>query len=201
MRRLAAIVLVTLLVACAPGLSPRKPLDQQPIGTGVLGGPAATLPTVATSSSKSPASEPATPAAGGSSEPATPEKPSGASPAGGTVAELCPPKGQRFDLSRLATKSGCKGQAKARSKQLDDLRGNEQLLASMQAAAPEREELVYRLAQGYAALECSLATACTKTRDAKATPDEMPLVEVKKKTEEYCASMKSDFPKSKRHCP
>ena len=200
MRRLAATALVTSFVACAPGLSPRKPLDQQPIGTGVLGGPSATRPTSAPSQSADSAA-PSTTAAGSSSEPEKPAASASPPAAAGTVADLCPPKGQRFDLSRLAAKSGCKGQTKTRSKQLDDIRGNEQLLASMQSNAPEREELVYRLAQGYGALECSLATACTKTRGEKTTPDEMPLVDVKKKTEEYCSTLKSEFPKSKRHCP
>lgn len=101
----------------------------------------------------------------------------------------------------MASKSGCKTTVKSRSKHLADLRSNEQLLASMQANAPEREELVFRLAQGYAVLECSLASACAKARDANATPDEIPLSEAKKKTEDYCSTMKSDFPKSKRHCP
>lgn len=71
----------------------------------------------------------------------------------------------------------------------------------MQTNAPEREELVFRLAQAYAFLECSLAAACAKSRDASAAPDEISLAEAKKKTEEYCASLKSDFPKSKRRCP
>jgi len=71
----------------------------------------------------------------------------------------------------------------------------------MQANAPEREELVFKLAQGYAILECSLAAACTKSRSESVTSEEIPLTEAKKKTEEYCSTLKSDFPKSKRHCP
>jgi hypothetical protein len=82
-----------------------------------------------------------------------------------------------------------------------DLRSNEQLLASMQPNAPEREDMVFRLAQGYAVLECSIASACTKSRDSNATPDEISLADAKKKTDDYCSMMKSEFPKSKRHCP
>lgn len=198
MRRFAASAMFSLVVACAPGLSERKPLAQQPIGTGVVGGPIATLPTAAASPSSS---DPGTSAASTSTEPATPTAATSSSGTAGTVADLCPPKGQRPDLSRLAAKSGCKTTLKSRSSHLSDLRGNEQLLASMQGNAPEREELVFRLAQGYAALECSLATACTKSRDSKASSDEIPTTEAKKKTDEFCSTLKSDFPKSKRHCP
>ena len=199
MRRLAAPAMFSLVVACAPGLSEHKPLAQQPIGTGVVGGPIATLPTEAAPSSSS---DSGTAAAPTTTEPATPaSSPSAACSAAGTVAELCPPKGQKPDLSRLAAKSGCKTAVKSRSSHLTDLRSNEQLLASMQANAPEREELVFRLAQGYAALECSLATACAKARDSKTGEGEIPITEAKKKTDDYCATMKSDFPKSKRHCP
>lgn len=117
------------------------------------------------------------------------------------MADLCPPKGQKPDLSRLAMKGGCKNQGRLRPRQLIELRSNEQLLASMQPNQPEREELVAKLAVGYAQLECSIAAACAKSRDANATPDEITLVEAKKKTDDYCSTLKSDFPKSKRHCP
>lgn len=199
MRGHAGIALMTLLAACTPGLAARKPLDQQPLGTGVPGGPSATLPTTAAAPSSS---DPATPSASTGSEPSSSSSPAsgGATAAAGTIAELCPPKGQKADLSRFAAKTSCKA-PKPRARQLADLRSNEQLLASMQANAPEREELVFRLAQGYAFFECSLAAACAKSRDASATPDEISLAEAKKKTDDYCSSLKSDFPKSKRHCP
>jgi hypothetical protein len=71
----------------------------------------------------------------------------------------------------------------------------------MQSSAPDREDMLVRLAVGYAQLECSIAGACAKTRDANATPDEITVVEAKKKTEDYCTMLKSDFPKSKRQCP
>jgi hypothetical protein len=198
MRRFATCAMFSLVVACAPGLSERKPLDHQPIGTGVLGGPSAPLPTTAPSPSTS---DPGASSTSTTTEPVAASPSAAPSGASGTVADLCPPKGQKPDLSRLAAKSGCKSAVKSRSTHLSDLRSNEQLLASMQSNAPEREELVFRLAQGYAALECSLASACGKARDAKVGSDEIPLTEAKKKTDDFCSTMKSDFPKSKRHCP
>jgi hypothetical protein len=190
--------MISLVVACTPGLAARKPLDQQPIGTGVPGGPSATLPTTAAA----PSSFDAAPLPSMTSEAGAPSTASSGAATGApsTIAPLCPPKGQKPDLSRFAAKSGCKA-PKPRSKQLAELRSNEQLLASMQANAPEREELVFRLAQGYAILECTLAAACAKSRDASATPDEISLADLKQKTDEYCATIRSDFPKSKRHCP
>jgi hypothetical protein len=194
MRRRVTAALISSLVACGGTLTAREPLPQEPIGTGVPGGPSATLPT----SGPTPGDPASTAGAGTATEPAAGSG-SSATPAP-TVADLCPPKGQKPELSRFGVKSSCKA-AKPRSKQLSDLRSNEQLLASMQPNAPEREELVFRLAQGYALLECSIASACAKSRDASTSPDEIPLAEAKRKTDDYCATMRSDFPKSKRRCP
>lgn len=199
---LAIIALIALVVACNT-IPARQPLAQQPIGTGVPGGPSATPAMSAPTSASEPSpSATANPTANPTSEPAQATG-SSSSPPGppSTVADLCPPKGQKPDISRLAAKGGCKNQGKQRSRQLAELRSNEQLLASMQPNAPEREELVAKLAVGYAQLECSIAAACAKSRDANATPDEITVVEAKKKTDDFCSTLKSEFPKSKRQCP
>jgi hypothetical protein len=198
MVRRCAHAIFAVVTACSSP-SARRPLAQEPIGTGVPGGPVASLPTSTTTSTSSP--EPAS-TSNAKAEPA-PSTTSSSSPSGSapsTVGDLCPPKGHKPDLSRLSTRTGCKN-VKQRPRQLADLRSTEQLLASMQPSAPEREEMVVRLAVGYAQLECSIAAACAKARDTNATPDEITIVEAKKKTDEYCSMLKSDFPKSKRQCP
>lgn len=85
---------------------------------------------------------------------------------------------------------------------LSDIRNNEQLLASTLPNTPDRELALFKIAQGYSQLECSLAAACATTaRETAALPEDMTIAEARKRTEQHCATLKGEFPKSKRQCP
>jgi len=200
MLRRVRTVLVIALLSCGGPPTDRKPLAQESIGTNTGVPPSTSTPV------DSDASAPPTPSSTSATNDPTPQSPPdppdpSAPPS--KVADLCGPKGKKPDFSRLAAKGGCKEKRPARSAIHTDIRGTEQLFAATVANTPDRELALYRLAQGYAQLECSLAAACAnaKERETPVLPDDITAADAKRKTEQNCATLKSEFPKAKRSCP
>jgi hypothetical protein len=190
-RRVLALAIAIAPLACGPPPAERKPIAEEKIGT-----------IEAIESKKPPDASSPTPSASSTSVtsvpvPDVPDQPDTSA----KVADLCPPKGRKPDLSKLAS-NRCRDKRPSRQVLLAELRGLEQLVASAPAGAPDREQNLIKLAVGYAQLECALATACTsKERDTPSLSDDIPLSEARRKTEAQCASLRSEFPKSKRQCP
>lgn len=189
-RRLALLLAIPAIVAVACGGPPpeRKPIAEEKIGT--FDAIPTRQPMSADASAPSPSST-------------VPEPPDPQEPRPPKVADLCPPKGQRIDLSRLASKAGCPRKPQPRPAILSEARSFEQLLSSTSSGSNDREAVVLKLALAYGHLECVLKEACEskKDRNANQLPDDIPLADARRKTEQYCATLREEFPRSKRQCP